>query len=89
MGKLIISLKDYLRYLRLKGLQGYGRKKGSHERWDYPPGAKRLSRPVTVDHAHHEVPEWHIRTNARTLGLDIESTRREMIEMGILKAKGK
>ncbi len=88
MAKLIVRLADYLKYLKKKGLVPAGRKGGTHERWDYPQGSPQLPRPVTVDHHYNEVPEMHIRTNASTLGMTLESTREEMIQMGIIKVKG-
>ena len=83
MAKLLISLTDYIKYLKKKGLVPYGRRSGgTHERWDYPDGQKKLLRPCTVDHHFSEVPEDHIRTNAFTLGINLAKTRDEMIEMG-------
>jgi hypothetical protein len=83
-----IPLRDFLKYLHKKGLVGYGRKSGSHERFDYPEPERKLLRPVTVDHHYSEVPSLHIQTNLMTLGITYEQFLKELVEFGIVKQKG-
>ena len=71
-----------------KGLVGYGRKSGSHERFDYPEPDRKLLRPVTVDHHYDEVPSLHIVTGLMTLGITYEQFLEELVEFGIVKRKG-
>ncbi|MDX9749553.1 MAG: hypothetical protein RBT71_00530 [Flavobacteriales bacterium] len=83
-----IPLRDYIKYLQRKGLVGYGRKSGSHERFDYPEAERKLMRPVTVDHHHAEVPSLHLQTGLMTLGITYEQFLDELVEFGIVKRKG-
>ncbi len=83
-----IPLRDYIKYLKKKGLVGYGRKSGSHERFDYPEPERKLLRPVTVDHHFGEVPSLHIVTGLMTLGITTEQFLEELVEFGIVKRKG-
>ena len=83
-----IPLREYIKYLRKKGLIGQGRKSGSHERFDYPDAARKLTRPVTVDHHYDEVPSLHIQTGLMTLGISYEQFLRELISFGVVKRKG-
>lgn len=83
-----IPLRDFLKYLHKKGLVGYGRKAGSHERFDYPEPDRKLLRPVTVDHHYSEVPSLHVQTNLMTLGITYEQFLKELVEYGIVKQKG-
>lgn len=83
-----IPLRDFIKYLHKKGLVGYGRKSGSHERFDYPEAHRKLSRPVTVDHHFGEVPSLHIQTCLMTLGITYEQFQEELVQFGIVKRKG-
>ena len=83
-----IPLRDYIKYLHKKGLVGYGRKSGSHIRFDYPEPHRKLMRPVTVDHHFSEVPSLHIATGQMTLGITYEQFQKELVEFGIVKRKG-
>lgn len=83
-----IPLRDYIKYLKKKGLVGYGRKSGSHERFDYPEPERKLLRPVTVDHHYDEVPSLHIVTGLMTLGITYDQFLEELVEFGVVKRKG-
>ncbi|MCO6483340.1 MAG: hypothetical protein J5I62_11175 [Flavobacteriales bacterium] len=71
-----------------EGLVGYGRKAGSHERFDYPEPERKLKRPVTVDHHFTEVPSLHIQTNLMSLGITYDQFQEELVQFGIVKRKG-
>lgn len=83
-----IPLRDFLKYLQKKGLVAYGRKSGSHERFDYPEPERKLLRPVSVDHHFSEVPSLHVQTNLMTLGITYEQFQEELVAFGIVKRKG-
>lgn len=89
MAKLSIPLGDYLRYLKSKGLEGKGRKSGSHERWNFPNTDQQLVRSLTVDHNFKEVPLTHFKTNAMSYGKPWQDMWDEMVAKGFVKGTPK
>lgn len=85
MAKNSVPLSAYLRYLRSLGLEGKGRKSGSHERWNFPDKNKQLLRSLTVDHNHEEVPLLHFKTNAMSYGKPWQEMWDDMIAKGFMK----
>lgn len=64
----------FIKYLRAKGLVGYGRKSGtSHEVWDRPRGEVGLPRPIVIRPDYPEVPARHIQTSLLALGVDYKT----------------
>lgn len=59
-----IPLKKWKKFLKSLGLK-HIRTESSHEIWD----KEGLLRPVTVDKNYPDVPELHIHTSLKTLGI--------------------
>ena len=61
-----ISLSEYRKYLESRGLKKI-RSKGGHEVWSRSD----LLRPVIIQSHISPIPELILRSNARTMGVDI------------------
>jgi len=85
MGRHCVPLRAYLKYLESLGLEGKGRRGGSHERWNFPNGTPQLARGLTVDHHFDEVPLLHFKTNASSFGKDWQEMWDEMIDRGFMR----
>ena len=67
MGIKSVPINKFRKYLKSLGLELI-RTKDSHEIYDYPD--KHLLRPVTIDVNYPDVPQLHIHTNLKTLGIN-------------------
>jgi len=64
-----VPLPKFKKFLKKIGLV-HKRTEGGHEMWDYPDDS--LERPVTLQTHEKEVPRLHIKTNLKTIGMDIK-----------------
>ena len=51
------------------GLEAKPRKGTSHQKWNYPDGQGQLSRPIIIRPNDNPIPDLHIKTCLRTLGM--------------------
>jgi len=80
----------FIRYLKAKGLVGYGRKSGtSHEVWDYPRDRPGPPRPIVIRPEYAEIPARHVQTSLLALGIDHRTFEHELVEFSIVKQKGR
>lgn len=75
MGYKPIPTTKWKKWLKKRGLV-YKRTEASHEVWDYPDDS--LPRPIIFRGAKKEIPAFHIHTNLSTLGVDYDTSKKEM-----------
>jgi len=69
MGIKQIPISKFIKWLESRGLI-YIRTSASHDHYNYPEGhSKKLTRCITVRTKDKDVPQFHIHTNLKTLGI--------------------